>query len=373
MRWTVHGPDRGPAVHLCVGAGYRWGRRPHTGGQRLYEWPGAGLKRGINEEELIVIRDDEVDVSTSAGLAAALDAVEASSGVWDSPLGHRVAREIVRLVPIKVGPSRVSSLVASGGVSWDEVVADLAAEALEMLLMRRDLRAGGSDLWAVLVNHSVWMVQGHQERERQHGLSGDSAHPHRMRERVSFIDLDTPRLPVGGRFAAPGSVEVERRRVWGRNKDLGPCLEEVVHALVWASIPACAAQAGTCRVVELAASTKPRERHRSAREDAREGVLASLGVSPEAAGAWMSLVAGSRRLGPESALLWTLRERSASGMSVEGTAWDEVLSASQLRWLVVQALVSPASARRAPSHSMSGTDEELMLFPVEEVGAGAAA
>lgn len=323
---------------------------------------------------------EDVDVSTSAGLAAALDAVEASPGVWDSPLGHQVAKEIVRLVPMRVGPGRVASLVASGGVSWDEVVADLAAEALEMLLMRRDLRAGGSDLWAVLVNHSVWMVQGRQERERQHGLSGDSAHPHRMRERVSCSALDIADLAAGTGFTTPGSVEVERRRVWVRDEDLGPCLEEVVEALVWASVPACTARAGTCRVAELAASTRPRERHRSARQDAGEGVLGSLGVSPAAAGAWMSLVAGSRRGGLESALLWTLRERSASGVGVEGPAWDEVLSASQLRWLrtvvagvVVQASVAPTPARRAPVRHLDGPGEQLTLFPVEEVGAGAAA
>ena len=323
---------------------------------------------------------EDVDVSTSAGLAAALDAVEASPGVWDSPLGHQVAKEIVRLVPMKVGPGRVSALVASGGVSWDEVVADLAAEALEMLLMRRDLRAGGSDLWAVLVNHSVWMVQGHQERARQHGLSGDSAHLHRMRERVSFIDLDTPHLPVGGGFAAPGSVEVERRRVWVRDEDLGPCLEEVVDALVWASVPACTARAGTCRVAELAASTRPRERHRSARQDAGEGVLASLGVSPDAAGAWMSLVAGSRRGGLESALVWSLRERIAAGLGAGDLVWDEFLSALQLRWLktvaagvVVQAPVVPVPARRAPVRHLDEPGVQLTLFPVEEVGAGAAA
>ena len=323
---------------------------------------------------------EHVDVSTSAGLAAALDAVEASPEVWDSPLGHQVAKEIVRLVPEKVGPGRVSALVASGGVSWDEVVADLAAEALEMLLMRRELRAGGSDLWAVLVNHSVWMVQGHQERNRQHGLSGDSAHPHRMRERVSFIDLDTPHLPVGGGFAAPGSVETERRRTWVRDEDLGPCLEGVVDALVWASVPACTARAGTCRVAELAASTRPRERHRSARQDADDGVLASLGVSPAAAGAWMSLVAGSRRGGLESALVWSLRERITEGLVAGDLAWDELLSASQLRWLktvvagvVVQAPVSPAPARRAPARHLDEPGVQLTLFPVEEVGAGAAA
>lgn len=324
---------------------------------------------------------EDVDVSTSAGLAAALDAVEASPGVWDSPLGRQVASEIVRLVPLKVGPGRVAELVDSGTASWGEVVADLAASVVEMLLMRRDLRAAGSDLWAVLVTRAVWMVQGHQERNRQHGLSGDSAHPHRMRERVSCVGLDLADLAAGTGFTSPGSVEVERRRVWVRDEDLGPCLEGVADALVWAGVPACVARAGTCRVAELAASTYARERHRSAREDAGEGVLAALGVSPGAAGAWMSLVAGSRRGGLESALVWLLRERITEGLAVAGLAWGEVLSASQMRWLrtvvagvVVQApSAAPAPARRASSHRKNGTGEQLALFPVEGVSAGAAA
>ena len=324
---------------------------------------------------------EDVNVSTSAGLAAALDAVEASPGVWDSPLGHQVAKEIVRLVPMKVGPARFAELVSTGSAGRDEVVADLAASVVEMLLMRRDLRsAAGGDLWAVLATRAVWMVQGHQERERQQGLSGDSAHPHRMRERVSCTGLDVADVAAGAGFTAPGSVEVERRRVWVRDEDLGPCLEGVVDALVWASVPACIARAGTCRVAELAASTYARERHRSARQDAGEGVLWNLGVSPGAAGAWMSLVAGSRRGGLESALVWSLRERIAEGLVAGDLAWDEFLSASQLRWLgtvvagvVVQAPVAPAPARRAPAHRMSGIGEQLALFPVEGVGAGAAA
>lgn len=309
---------------------------------------------------------EDVDVSTSTGLAAALDAVEASPEVWDSPLGYQVAKEIVRLVPLKVGPRRMASLMASGAASWDEVVADLAASALEMLLMRRDLRAGGSDLWAVLVNHSVWMVQGHQERNRQHGLSGDSAHPHRMRKQVSFVDLDTPHLAVGEGYTAPGTVEIERRRIWVTDEDLGPCLMGVIQALMWASVPACVARAGTCRVAELAASTTPRERHRSAREDADEGVLAALGISPDAAGAWMSLTVGSRRGGLESALMWSLRERRlAEGLGADSLTWNEFLSASQLRWLR-----TVAAGVQAPSHRPG---EQLALFPVEELKTGKAA
>ena len=94
----------------------------------------------------------------------------------------------------------------------------------------------------------------------------------------------------------------------------------------------------------------------------------------------MSLVAGSRRGGLESALVWSLRERIAEGLVVGDLVWDDFLSASQLRWLktvvagvVVQAPVAPAPARRAPVGHLDGPGVQLALFPVEEVGAGAAA
>ena len=94
----------------------------------------------------------------------------------------------------------------------------------------------------------------------------------------------------------------------------------------------------------------------------------------------MSLVAGSRRGGLESALVWSLRERITEGLGAGDLVWDELLSASQLRWLktvvagvVVQAPVSPAPARRAPVRHLDEPGVQLTLFPVEEVVAGAAA
>ena len=310
-----------------------------------------------------------------------MEAVAAEPGVWDSPLGYRVAEEIVRRVPHKVGYRRVESLARTGEVSCDEVVADLAASVVEMLLMRRDLAASGSDLWSVLSSRAVWMVEGHQERTRQRGLCGDSAHPQRMRERVRFAEVDFTGRTGGIGFAAPGSVEVERRRVWVRKEDLGPVLGGVVDVLAWAGVPGWLARAGTCRVVELAASTWARERHRSAREDACEGVLGALGVSPAAAGAWMSLATGSRRGGLESALAWSLRLRAAEfGDLGEDLSWPEVLSASQLRWVRTVAAgvrvqapsAAPAGAHGSPVRP-GESGEQLALFPVEGVSAGAAA
>ena len=88
----------------------------------------------------------------------------------------------------------------------------------------------------------------------------------------------------------------------------------------------------------------------------------------------MSLVAGSRRGGLESALVWLLRERLVEGLVVGDLAWGEFLSASQLRWLrtvTAGVVVQAPSAAPVLAHRMIG--EQLALFPVEGVGAGAAA
>lgn len=78
-------------------------------------------------------------------------------------------------------------------------------------------------------------------------------------------------------------------------------------------------------------------------------------------------------------MVWSLRERITEGQVAGDLVWDEFLSASQLRWLrtvaagvVVQTPVAPAPARRTPSHRMIGAGEQLELFPVEGVSAGAA-
>ena len=331
---------------------------------------------------------EDVDVSTSARLAAALEAVRREPGGWESALGVAVDAAVVAAVPERVGAGRISYLVERGFWSGRaEVVSELVGVVRELVMMRPVLlEVGPARLWPALVRRAVWQVTAEAEGDRQHGLAGDSQ-PFRLRVRadkagISFLEVDASVLDRSEAACAIESVDLDRSGWRVATEDVaGSLLGCLVSILTDFGVPRDVALAGTRRVLEIAVGPgKRRERHSMARGDAGEGVLASLGVSPAAAGAWMSLVAGSRREGLESALLWTLRERSAAGVSVEGTAWDEVLSASQLRWLrtvvagvVIQAPVAPAPARRAPAHCMSGTGEQLALFPVEEVGAGAAA
>ena len=333
---------------------------------------------------------EDVDVSTSARLAAALEAVRREPGGWESALGAAVDAAVVAAVPDRVGPGRIAYLVDRGFWSGRaEVVAELVGVVRELVMMRPVLLEVGPDrLWPAVVSRAVWQLSEQAEGDRQHGLAGDSQ-PFRLRDRadragISFLQVDASDLApseVAGARAVE-SVDLDRSGWRVATEDVaGPLLGCLVSILADFGIPRGVALAGTRRVLEIAVGPgKRRERHSMARGDAGEGVLASLGVSPAAAGAWMSLVAGSRREGLESALLWTLHELSVSGMSVECLAWDEVLSASQLRWLrtvasgvVVQAPVAPAPARRAPSHRMIGNGEQLALFPVEGVSAGAAA
>lgn len=90
-------------------------------------------------------------------------------------------------------------------------------------------------------------------------------------------------------------------------ESLGPVLRGVVRFLEDGGMAVTLAQEGTAVVARLAAGTTPARRHTAARTDARVGDLSVLGVGERAASSWMSLVAGSRRGGLESALAWSLR------------------------------------------------------------------
>ena len=301
----------------------------------------------------------DVDVSTSVRLAAVLEAVRGVPGGWDSALGAAVDAAVVAAVPGRVGGARISSLVDRGFWSGrDEVVGELVAAVRELVMMRPVLLevVEPDRLWPVVVRRAVWQVAAMAEGDRQRGLAGDSQ-PFRLRDRagICFSAEDVSEF-AGEVVGAVAGVDFDRSGWRVASEDVaGPVFGALVAVLVGAGVPEGVARGGTCRVVELAVGPgKRRERHSMARADARGGVLAGLGVSQDAAGAWMSLVVGSRRAGPESALVWTLREVLAGrGADRAGPVLVGSLSVAQRRWVrtVVDGTGSPA---RAPLELLSG-------------------
>jgi len=246
---------------------------------------------------------EDVDVSTSARLAAALEAVRREPGGWESALGAAVDAAVVAAVPERVGAGRISYLVERGFWSGRaEVVSELVGVVRELVMMRPVLlEVGPARLWPALVRRAVWQVAAEAEGDRQHGLAGDSQ-PFRLRVRadragISFLQVDASVLDRSEAACAIESVDLDRSGWRVAVEDVaGSLLGCLVSILTDFGVPRGVALAGTRRVLEIAVGPgKRRERHSMARGDAGEGVLASLGVSPAAAGAWMSLIAGSHR------------------------------------------------------------------------------
>ena len=248
-------------------------------------------------------------VASSVGLVGAVAAVLAEPAGWESSLGSRVAGAVV-------------AAMASRWTSRSFLLEDMTVAVLADVLVHSEALlawAESGDVWGWLIQRARRLVRAEVFRERLGGLCGD-ANPERLwrrlRDRVGE-GLPVVACPeewagwdavVGREPVAVGDDVPAAPAVVGPD-DLGPVLGGVVDLLVEAGVDRSTAVAGTCRVLELTVSVGRRaERHTRARQDARAGGLADLGVSERAAGAWMSVVSGSRRLGEESAVVLAVRE-----------------------------------------------------------------
>ena len=266
----------------------------------------------------------DVDVASGVGLRRALEAVAAEPGGWESGLGVVVARAVVAELVRRVGRRRLGWMVSRlAGV--DEVRGQLAGVVLDVLMLRPEEveTAGEGAVWGWLVRRCVWEMDRVAAEEALHGLAGDSR-PQRLRARLeeagvtlASLDDEAVEAAVVMPLEAAGAGRV--RRYCGV-EDLGPVLGALVGVLEQAGVPGGVAAAGTARVAELAASWRASVRHTQARQDARGGgVLAGLGVGEDAASAWMSLVAGSKKLGAASSLVLAL----SRGEEVGAGRWAE--------------------------------------------------
>lgn len=272
-----------------------------------------------------------LDVVSSAGLVAGVEAVLGQSSGWESPLGWAVARAVVRAVE--------TCRWTSPSLELEEVV---PAVLSVVLVESRDLLAWGAahpgrDVWGWVMCRALRQVRADRALERLGGLCGDSnvfRLAWRARPVVPVEEAVLEALEAGAGQGVVGAgwcgaVGVE---------DLGPRLWAVVELIVAVGVVREVAVAGTCRVLELAVDGERDRRHTRARADAgcQGGVLAGLGVGPAAAGAWMSVVSGSRRLGASSAVVLALAEGRG-------------LTAAQESWLVEILLGAPCVSGALPA------------------------
>ena len=162
------------------------------------------------------------------------------------------------------------------------------------------------DVWARIMRHVVGALTDERALERTGGLISDRngwRALRKLREELGLVDRSAVAIPwdvVGMVTAAPPAAS--------STVELGPTLDSLVDILVEAGVDDEVAVEGTRRVVDLAVNGERDRRHTRARADAATGLLGMLGITPSAAGAWMSLVSGSRRLGVDSAAVVQLRQ-----------------------------------------------------------------
>lgn len=224
--------------------------------------------------------DEETrDVLTPEGLRWALR--EAADDDWSGPVVDSIAIAIE--VTVK---TRLAWLVnRRAGRDREESRMDLASHLWEVMRSNTGQLIEAGNPWGLVVVITAKAIAARDEREGLGAVPVDEIHGDVMDlgdcsltgvEHVGFEDLD----------------------------DRGP-LAQIVFLLCAIGMNETVAWQGVRRVLEIAAKTSPSRRVTQARADK---ALADAGYSPDAAGALMSLIAGTRRGGDDESMFLRLSQ-----------------------------------------------------------------
>ncbi|WP_130865290.1 hypothetical protein [Acidipropionibacterium timonense] len=241
----------------------------------------SGSQRRGRAGGQVVLAGGSGDVLTGAGLRAVLRAVAADG--WDCEEAAGLPAAIMATASTR------AAWVArrrAGHATTAETVADLATALWLVMRQQPGQVAAAANPWGYAVTAAARQVAAADEQDA-------------ARREV----LDCPEDPSG---PAPweqssGPVQVSLEDLMA-SSSVG--YRRLVQVLCGAGVAESLAWAGTCRCAQLAADHHAAARHTAARRDAR---LAGLGLSPDAASAWMSLLVGTRRGGPARSVLLRLR------------------------------------------------------------------
>ena len=241
----------------------------------------------------MMMYEDCVCVRSSEDLTCAVAGVLASAGGWESSSGWQVARAVELEAARRWRSARFSTCDVVDAVEL--VVLANSEELLDWAEAHQ-----GQDVWGWVFARALCQLRREWLLEALGGLTGDK-NLHRLASRIGLRPVVSLDSLASADVLSLSPVVRDDSDNCDRvvPSDLGPVLRPIAELLEAIGVEREVAWAGTCRILELAAVGEKDRRHTRARKDAAEGHLGSLGISPRAAGAWMSIVTGSRRLGQE--------------------------------------------------------------------------
>jgi hypothetical protein len=238
-----------------------------------------------------------VDPDDNEGLRAVL--VEACQAGW---VGQGASRLAVTL--LEHGPKQFGRLAVRQARFEGETVSDALADVLTLAWL--EARASAASMIRARRPWAVW------SRAVECAVAEESLASLEDRNAVTAMGV----VPEGGSPLAGGAGEL----YVGIDELTGPFVR-VIDALRDAGMPSTLAWAGSVRIAQIAAHVSVANAHTMA---ARDATLASLGVSPTAARAWMTLLVGSRR-GTVANALDADQKSLSEQAAVVASAWRKTL------------------------------------------------
>lgn len=210
-----------------------------------------------------------VEADDDEGLRAAI--VRAAAAGWLGEAAEVVCRSLRVAAPVQLATAIERGRVFSR-LGAREALLDTISWAWQVLREDPGAIASARSPWAMWTARTTRAVLHGRDGSPPGGVRVDACDPADLPDPVAGLPGETGPVPVGlGEMSGP--------------------LAFAVGALVRAGMSETTAWAGTMRIAQLALRGRSRA-HTAAAQDPR---LEDLGVSPECARAWMTLVMGTRR------------------------------------------------------------------------------
>ena len=187
------------------------------------------------------------------------------------------------------------------GMAFDEAVTDIAGQVWLVLRECTDQVLEAESPWGLVTTILARRVASEDQSV--------------------LVEQPVDSVPEGSEVATDYSHGVATVLLEEMLSEWGGAHQTLIHRMVEYGIPQGLAWRGTRRLLEIAATTAASERITRARADVE---IECMGISPAAAGAWMSLIVGTRRGGPQSSFVLRVSSGGAGVTPDEARRFETV-------------------------------------------------